>query len=129
MNCHPSECYQTCNFGAVSMQHIFFQPASFSFSTLFFLGGYAIFLASCSLTFTGANERTLLIFENIGLYLMRTSLSGHAQLPPANLSCYGLKKIYTRNLVTKKNSCGSKIPLPSPPPPITFLIVRPLCKL
>ena len=67
------------------MQHIFFQPASFSFSTLFFLGGYAIFLASCSLTFTGANERTLLIFENIGLYLMRTSLSGHAQLPPANL--------------------------------------------
>ena len=128
MNCHPSECYQTCNFGAVSMQHIFFQPASFSFSTLFFLGGYAIFLASCSLTFTGANERTLLIFENIGLYLMRTSLSGHAQLPPANLSCYGLKKIYTRNLVTKKNSCGSKIPLP-PPPPITFLIVRPLCKL
>ena len=128
MNCHPSECYQTCNFGAVSMQHIFFQPASFSFSTLFFLGGYAIFLASCSLTFTGANERTLLIFENIGLYLMRTSLSGHAQLPPANLSCYGLKKIYTRNLVTKKNSCGSKIPLP-PPSPITFLIVRPLCKL
>ena len=116
MNCHPSECYQTCNFGAVSMQHIFFQPASFSFSTLFFLGGYAIFLASCSLTFTGANERTLLIFQNIGLYLMRTSLSGHAQLPPANLSCYGLKKIYTRNLVTKKNSCGSKIPLPPPPP-------------
>ena len=160
MNCHPSECYQTCNFGAVSIQHIFFQPASFSFSTLFFLGGYAIFLASCSLTFTGAYERTLLIFENIGLYLMRTSLSGHAQLPPANLvnlmdgpledlwggggggagevqkknsrkgklneknsctpinsktySCYGLKKIYTRNLVTKKNSCGSKIPLPPP---------------
>ena len=85
MNCHPSACDQTCNFGAVSIQHIFFQPASFSFSTLFFLGGYAIFLASCSLTFTGAYERTLLIFENIGLYLMRISLSGHAQLPPANL--------------------------------------------
>ena len=33
-------------------------------------------------------------------------------------SCYGLKKIHTRNLMTKKNSCGSKIPLP----PITFLI-------
>ena len=127
MNCHPSECYQTCNFGAVSMQHIFFQPASFSFSTLFFLGGYAIFLASCSLTFTGANERTLLIFENIGLYLMRTSLSGHAQLPPANLSCYGLKKIYTRNLVTKKIPAARRFPFP--PPPITFLIVRPLCKL
>ena len=25
----------------------------------------------------------------------------------------------------EKNSCGSKIPLP-PPPPITFLMVRPL---
>ena len=32
------------------------------------------------------------------------------------------KKIHTRNLITKKNSCGSKIPLP----PITFLMVRPL---
>ena len=27
-------------------------------------------------------------------------------------SCCGLKKIHTRNLITKKNSCGSKIPLP-----------------
>ena len=27
-------------------------------------------------------------------------------------SCYALKKIHTRNLITKKNSCGSKIPLP-----------------
>ena len=35
--------------------------------------------------------------------------------PPINAkkySCYGLKKIHTRNLITKKNSCGSKIPLP-----------------
>ena len=31
------------------------------------------------------------------------------------------KKIHTRNLITKKNSCGSKIPLPSlPPPPHKF---------
>ena len=30
-------------------------------------------------------------------------------------SCYGLKKIHTGNLITKKNSCGSKIP----PPPTT----------
>ena len=37
-------------------------------------------------------------------------------------SCKGLKKIHTRSLITKKNSCGSKIPLP----PITFLMVRPL---
>ena len=32
------------------------------------------------------------------------------------------KKIHTRNLITKENSCGSKIPHP---PPITFLMVRP----
>ena len=42
---------------------------------------------------------------------------------PKKYSCYGLKKIHTRNLITKKNSCCSKIPLP----PITFLMVRPLC--
>ena len=39
---------------------------------------------------------------------------------PKKYSCYGLKKIHTRNLITKKNSCGSKIPIP--PPPITFLL-------
>ena len=42
---------------------------------------------------------------------------------PKKYSCYGLKKIHTRNLITKKNSYGSKIPLP---PPISFLMVRPL---
>ena len=31
---------------------------------------------------------------------------------PKKYSCYGLKKVHTRNLITKKNSCGSKIPLP-----------------
>ena len=31
---------------------------------------------------------------------------------PKKYSCYGLKKLHTRNLITKKNSCGSKIPLP-----------------
>ena len=35
---------------------------------------------------------------------------------PKKYSCYGLKKIHTRNLITKRNSCGSKIPLPPPPP-------------
>ena len=34
-----------------------------------------------------------------------------ARLNPKKYSCYGLKKIHTRNLITKKNSCGSKIPL------------------
>ena len=42
---------------------------------------------------------------------------------PKKYSCYGLKNIHTRNLIPKKRSCGSKIPSP---PPITFLIVRPL---
>ena len=40
---------------------------------------------------------------------------------PKKYSCYGLKNIRTSSLITKKNSCGSKIPLP----PITFLRVRP----
>ena len=31
---------------------------------------------------------------------------------PKKYSCYGLKKIRARNLITKKNSCGSKISLP-----------------
>ena len=31
---------------------------------------------------------------------------------PKKYSCYGLKKIHTRNLITKNNSCGSKIPHP-----------------
>ena len=30
---------------------------------------------------------------------------------PKKYSRYGLKKIHTRNLITKKNSCGLKIPL------------------
>ena len=32
---------------------------------------------------------------------------------PKKYSCYGLKEIHTRNLIAKKNSCGSKIPTPS----------------
>ena len=48
---------------------------------------------------------------------------------PKKYSCYGLNKIHTRNLMTKKNSCRSKIPLPPPsPPPITFLMVHPLAQ-
>ena len=31
---------------------------------------------------------------------------------PKKYSCYGPKKIHTRNLIAKHNSCGSKIPLP-----------------
>ena len=34
---------------------------------------------------------------------------------PKKYSCFGLKEIRTRNLITKKNCCGSKIPLPPPP--------------
>ena len=36
-------------------------------------------------------------------------------IDPKKYSCFGLKEIRTRNLITKKNSCGSKIPLPPPP--------------
>ena len=39
---------------------------------------------------------------------------------PKKYSCFGLKIIRTRNLITRKNSCGSKIPLAH----ITFLMVR-----
>ena len=42
---------------------------------------------------------------------------------PKKYSCYGLKKVHTRNLITKKNSCDLKIPHL---PPLTFLMVRPL---
>ena len=38
---------------------------------------------------------------------------------PEQYSCYGLKKIHTRNLITKKSSCGWKIPHITPPPPTT----------
>ena len=42
---------------------------------------------------------------------------------PTKYSWYGLKRIHSRNLITEKNFCGTKIP---PPPPINFLMVRPL---
>ena len=51
------------------------------------------------------------------------------QLILKKYSYYGLKRIHSRKFDSEKNSCGSKIPLhlqPHPPPPITFLIVRPL---
>ena len=44
---------------------------------------------------------------------------------PKKYSCYGLKNIHTRNLMTKKNSWARKFPTP----PITFLIVRPLVEV
>ena len=47
----------------------------------------------------------------------------HARQLTLNIFMLWPKKIRTRNLITKKNSCGSKIPHP---PSITFLMVRPL---
>ena len=41
---------------------------------------------------------------------------------PKKYSCKGLKKIHTRNLITKKIPAARKFPSP----PITFLMVRPL---
>ena len=40
---------------------------------------------------------------------------------PKKFSCYGLKKIHTRNLITKKIPAAQKFPTP----PIIFLMVRP----
>ena len=34
------------------------------------------------------------------------------QLTLKNIHAMAYKKIHTRNLISKKNSCGSKIPLP-----------------
>ena len=46
---------------------------------------------------------------------------------PKKYSCHGLKKIHTRNLMTKKIPAAQKFPTPARPhPPITFLMVRPL---
>ena len=42
---------------------------------------------------------------------------------PKKYSCYGLKKVHTRNVIRKKKFLRFKNP---PPPPITFLMVRPL---
>ena len=40
-------------------------------------------------------------------------------------SCYGLKKINTKNLLTKKIPAAQKFPNNTPPPPHNFLMVRP----
>ena len=42
---------------------------------------------------------------------------------PKKYSCYDLKKIHTSNLMTKKIPAARKFP--TPPPPVTFLMVRP----
>ena len=48
-----------------------------------------------------------------------------SQLTLTKYSCYGLKKIHTSNLITKKIPAARKFPSP-PPRSITFLMVRPL---
>ena len=53
--------------------------------------------------------------------LRKGKLNEQNSCPPINpkkYTCYGLKTIHTRNLITKKNFCGLKIPHPSPPPPL-----------
>ena len=45
------------------------------------------------------------------------------QLTLKKYLCYGLKNIHTRNLIAKKIPAAQP---PSPPPPITFLMVRPV---
>ena len=55
--------------------------------------------------------------EEQNKYLRNGKLNEKNSCTPINskkYSCFGLKKIRTRNLTTKKNSCGSKIPHPHP---------------
>ena len=46
---------------------------------------------------------------------------------PKKYSCYGLKKIHARNLITKKKIL--RLENSAPPPPITFLMARPLLEV
>ena len=50
--------------------------------------------------------------KNIRARENQTKKNSCTPINPKKYSCYGLKKIHTRNLITKKSSCGSKIPLP-----------------
>ena len=47
------------------------------------------------------------------------------QINPKKYSCYGLKNIHTRNLMTKKIPAARKFPTP----PTTFLMVCPLVEV
>ena len=67
----------------------------------------------------GGRQNTKKIFAHGKIKWKKNSCT---PINPKKYSCYGLKKIHTRNLITTKNSCGSKIPLP----PVTFRMVRPL---
>ena len=61
-------------------------------------------------------------------YLRKGKLNEKNSCTPINPKkylCYGLKKIHTRNLITKKIPAARKFPSP---PPITFLMVRPLSR-
>ena len=57
-------------------------------------------------------------------YSRKGKLNDEKKIYLKKCPCYSIKKIHTGNLITKKNSCDSKIaPLPYP---LTFLMVRPL---
>ena len=48
--------------------------------------------------------------------------NSYTPINPKKYSCYGQKKIHTRNLIMKKIPAARKFPTPT----ITFLMVRPL---
>ena len=48
--------------------------------------------------------------------------NSYTPINPEKYSCYGLKKIHTRNMITKKKFL--RLENSPPPPPITFLMVR-----
>ena len=61
----------------------------------------------------GSGRSTKIIFAQGKIKLKKKNSC--SPINPKKNPCNGLKKIHTRNLITKKNSCGSKI-LSSPPP-------------
>ena len=64
----------------------------------------------------GGRERSTKKYSRKGKLKEKNSCT---PINPKKYSCYGLKKIHIWNLITGKISCGSKIPLPSLPPPPT----------
>ena len=78
-------------------------------------------LITCSLGTN--NQKTYWSTKNIHATKIKMKKNSCTPINPKKYSCYGLKKIQARNLLTNKNFMRLKNP---PPPPITFLKVRPL---
>ena len=56
-------------------------------------------------TYRGAGE----VLKNYSRKRKLNEKNSCTPINPKKYSCYGLKKIHTKTLITKKNSCGTKI--------------------